>query len=751
MRRHITKIICAAAALISALAITFTSACSDTYKTKALKGDNIFTSEEAVSNGGFAVEKGDYIYFINGVESNTSDNTFGSVVKGAIMRISKSDFSQRNYSSVDTVVSQIAYSGNTNAGLFIYGDYIYYATPSTEKNSDGEIQNSYLTFRSAKLDGTNVMKSYYAQYSDNTIEYRYVQADDGVVYLVYVATSETLYEDSDAGSCTNIHSVNTQTGVNTLLAYNVNAVYFDDTDVTNPRIYYTMGVEDFKAGIEYSEYNQIWTVTADATVPNTYDFSDIEDYDADEDPLYINCGDLVYDGIGIELATTGSATQFNASDAEDSDHVSYTYTIAGYQGGMLFYTRSNSTDSTEKLFAEKESTLLASGHSAVTNNLTDGELFIRDGSNASLYNYMFDENGELDYVIIADSTGFIRANVKDGQLMTDIDNKEGGTYYMTKSGQPTVLFFEGNYVYYSLTGGNGYQVYRIDYTGTYEDYNKLNLGDTTEYTEIQILDLDSSSSWYLPEMFDNQIIFASETENMTSYNYIMACDLRNSSGDVMTNAEIESYNELYDSVAEAIEDIDEDVYENLQNALWYLYYNGDKDYIYDLIELYVDIMDYDEEHFWSKESLAIYESFAAAASDGDFADFADAVKVNGEDVKANRRDYYYALLGVMSDDDAEDYEELIKTTYLQSEPEEEGWYDSLSTGEKAGFIIGVCAGGLIVLGGIAVLVILLLKKRRKSAPVSRKRIKVDTTDDKDMDVYNVDNESGTPTDGEQNG
>ena len=159
MRKFITKIICFAAAVIVALGIFLISACGPDYNTKTLAGD---ISGQVVSNGGFAVEKGNYIYFINGKENNTADNTFGKVEKGAIMRISKNDFANRNYSAVDTVVPLIAYSGNANAGLFIYGDYVYYTTPSTDKNSDGEIQNSHLAFRRTKLDGTGTTKNYFS-------------------------------------------------------------------------------------------------------------------------------------------------------------------------------------------------------------------------------------------------------------------------------------------------------------------------------------------------------------------------------------------------------------------------------------------------------------------------------------------------------------------------------------------------------------------------------------------------------------
>ena len=46
------------------------------------------TSDQAKSNGGFAVEKGDYVYFINGQALSTADNTYGSVQKGSLRGLS---------------------------------------------------------------------------------------------------------------------------------------------------------------------------------------------------------------------------------------------------------------------------------------------------------------------------------------------------------------------------------------------------------------------------------------------------------------------------------------------------------------------------------------------------------------------------------------------------------------------------------------------------------------------------------------
>ena len=103
------------------------------------------------------------------------------------------------------------------------------------------------------------MKSYCVQLTDATAQYRYVEVD-GTVYLMYVAKEEDYF--NNGSKYTNIHSVNTKTGENTLLAYNVDAdsVVFDKTDVTNPRVFYTMKVTDFMLN-STSKYNQVYTVT----------------------------------------------------------------------------------------------------------------------------------------------------------------------------------------------------------------------------------------------------------------------------------------------------------------------------------------------------------------------------------------------------------------------------------------------------------------------------------------------------------
>lgn len=760
MRKPFTKIICVIVAVIVAAGIWLFAGCGNLYDGDKLSGS---IDGAVTSNGGFAVEKGNYLYFVNGSESYTADNSYGTPVKGAIMRISKENLKNRKYSSVETVVPLVVYSGNTDAGIFVYGDYVYYSTPSTEKNSDGEVLNTKLDFKRSKLDGTETMKDYYLQLETNSADYRYVEVGN-TVYLVYVATSEKLYDE--ATGVTNLHSLNTATGENTVLAYNVSSVQFDDGDKTNPQIYYTMAVTDYASGSAYS-YNQVYTVRADATEKNVYDFDKILGWDKEED-RYENCGDLVFDGIGYMEGTDEDYDSFEFNydkTGATRNQSSYTYTLSAYTNGALFYTRTSTNNSNAYLFMLTESSALDGGKvkeswNAVDENPERGMRLLTNGSSAASYTYLFDNSGAFQGVLNAETDGGISVNyayTENGsvKLGNEIGSNDSADYfYLLNEGTATILFVDGSYLYYSLSGGNGYSVYRIDYTGRWNDYNGMPVDDDIdEYNPVRILDIDAASDWYLPELVDGQLLFAADTDDMSSYNYIMACDLRKDENGtaVMSNVEINAMNEKFEKIEELIADYGDtdnypaNLYANLENALRFAYFTGDADYIKGLAEKCNAAAlekDEDADPVYSERTLAQYAAFLAPAAENDWSDYTDSRQINGQKVYANRRDYYYSLLGKMSGSDAESYFDSMKSDYLQSEPvDDTTWWEGLSTANKVWFVIGVTVGGLIVVGGIAVLVILLIKRdRRKHPEQRRRRIKVDTTDDKNIDVYATDDE-----------
>ena len=220
MRKYGKKLFVLLTATVMTASVASLAACDTPFT--PLTGD---VTGEVSSNGGFVVEKGDYVYFINGVETYTSDNTYGDVVKGALMRIAKEDIAEGE-NTAETVVPSLMVAADYTSGLYVYGDRIYYATPNNVKNTEGVVENEYLDFKSAKLDGSDVKSMFRVE--NNATVYRFVEVDD-VVYNLYVEGS-TLY------------SYNTSTEVTTTLVKNMASYVFDSTDKENPYVYYTMNV-----------------------------------------------------------------------------------------------------------------------------------------------------------------------------------------------------------------------------------------------------------------------------------------------------------------------------------------------------------------------------------------------------------------------------------------------------------------------------------------------------------------------------
>ena len=106
MRKYGKKILGIVAAATMLCSVAMTAACGEAKFTFVKPDDAVYSANngEVSSNGGFAVEKGGYVYFINGVASSTANNTYGKVEKGALMRISKAQLKAGEYDKAEIVV-----------------------------------------------------------------------------------------------------------------------------------------------------------------------------------------------------------------------------------------------------------------------------------------------------------------------------------------------------------------------------------------------------------------------------------------------------------------------------------------------------------------------------------------------------------------------------------------------------------------------------------------------------------------------
>ena len=123
--------------------------------------DNPDANAVVYGNGGLAVQKGEYLYFVNGY-INTADvgetNNYGDIDQSAIYRVKltggkvvetnveydedgnlKVDKTQA-INDVDIIVPKVA--GFEYSDLYIFGDYLYYTTPNNKKDNSGNILTS---------------------------------------------------------------------------------------------------------------------------------------------------------------------------------------------------------------------------------------------------------------------------------------------------------------------------------------------------------------------------------------------------------------------------------------------------------------------------------------------------------------------------------------------------------------------------------------------------------------------------------
>jgi hypothetical protein len=107
---------------------------------------------DVISNGGYFVKQGKYVYFINGYDTaEVIDNTFGVPVKNSIVRAELVDGEYKNFV---VVVPKQVYNKDANGGFAIFGEWIYYATPNNDEDIHGHASTTHTDFMRTKIDGS---------------------------------------------------------------------------------------------------------------------------------------------------------------------------------------------------------------------------------------------------------------------------------------------------------------------------------------------------------------------------------------------------------------------------------------------------------------------------------------------------------------------------------------------------------------------------------------------------------------------
>lgn len=762
--KKIISLIAAAALSVSAFSL---AGCGDAFK---LKDKLELPTGEVTSNGGFVVEKGDYVYFINGQASYDMSNAFGDAQKGALMRIKQTELKQGKYDEAEMVVPMLFVNANYDSGIYIYDDYVYFATPSTDKDLDGNLKNSELEFRRAKLDGSDTKATPFATVTSNSAQYRFVEIDE-TVYCLYV--------DGTA-----LKSCNTATGDVTTLASNAGAFVFNDDAQEKASeefgtVYYTMTVPKLEGtdAATTEEYNQIYRVRADATATTdknaasytvtgngytkTYDFDENflkeknneakeEGNDAPYDLAdyttypYVNLGELVVDGIGSSSEIKLNEKYNVKADAEAAKTAGkwtelkgYTYTLQSYENGGIYFTRTKvmaGSNEIAALYYLADETTQAQGWNTVSGNSEFDVVSLNTTNASASAKYLYDAQTKQHSYLYVSGDSLYRAD--QPTVAQDGSYKETEPLELETGVTGAILLsLQDNYLYYYNSTNN---LFRIDYTGDEENYHAY-LEGQEEFDAVQILKIEWNTSWYAPEFVGNVLLYNNmETVADVTNNYIYALNLgvEETKDDVtvermMNVKELKAFNEQYQEIFDFIQATADT---ELKAAMTYYFRTGETKLYNDVVDLY--------ETFEKNEFTAFITHTASENKTG-----ADYTKKFKDDAGKfyDVQSYFFGVLGQVSDEDEEAYEEAwVKSLRGESEDEE------AATEEFPGWAVAlIVIGSVLLVGALGVVIFINVRKASKKAMeeqmrTSKKRKKIDTTDDKTIDVYADDEPTAEP-------
>lgn len=153
-----------------------------------------YKDSPVVNNGGLVVQQGGYIYYVNGMDATANitkpeHNEFGKAsVKGSIM---KSRIDENGVlSETAVVVPKMFYTSATNGGFYIYGEWIYYVSPSNKTDNKSNVLSSQSVAFRTKIDGTQTQEIF--TLSSNSTQYTFT--DKEFVYFEDGALKKVSYD-----------------------------------------------------------------------------------------------------------------------------------------------------------------------------------------------------------------------------------------------------------------------------------------------------------------------------------------------------------------------------------------------------------------------------------------------------------------------------------------------------------------------------------------------------------------------------
>ena len=213
------------------------------------------------SNGSIAVKKDNYLFTVNGYQGYsviTDKSKNKGVDLGNLVRIKINEDGSLNKDEDGNVIQETICDklcGFEYTNLFIYDDFIYFASPNTNKDSSGKVKNEYVTFYKVRLNGKDLTELYTANGYTNKSSYIFTKVD-GNVYLILNNNNKLLKVNLSAKK---IKEEVIKEGVTESVMPYIKDVKANDTlSDFYKKVYYTCNREDsLKSGNLLYSYNII--------------------------------------------------------------------------------------------------------------------------------------------------------------------------------------------------------------------------------------------------------------------------------------------------------------------------------------------------------------------------------------------------------------------------------------------------------------------------------------------------------------
>lgn len=427
------------------------------------------SAKTSTVKGGFVAETENYVYFINGVENYSTKYETGKVTKGALMRTAKTTVASEKPADAkyETVVSKLIVSDDKTAGFYIYGDYVYYAVPSTENNKTGVVKNDQLNFFKTKLDASNTSKNIAGRDFDHSAKFRYIQSGNNV-YLVVHSTELYVY---DANSGKQLYTTEAGKGAKATDKVDVAEVIFaEDNDgasvyFTSLPINKTLSTEE---NIQKDSYHVVYKVSlGSSTVSAT--------------------AEIVIDGIGTKNIG-------NEQTGTGVDTLGVTIDLIRYKGGQLYFSyKSLNTVVGKAEYVAIPETAFASGWNNRDWIKTDYVLAPVTARTTTVF---------ADTSIIVDKNTVIYSDATYGLLVYDYAKANDANTDFGISIAYTSDSMKGAKLAYVNKEGNDNVLYYYDSSNNFYKINltKVLAGEDVEDFRINKLALDTT--WYKPEVVE---------------------------------------------------------------------------------------------------------------------------------------------------------------------------------------------------------------------------------------------------------